>query len=845
MRRWAVRIGITTVLIAIAVLLVHQLVNLDPAKLKAELATTTRSDFAIALLFSALSYAALIGYDACALYTISGRAVAPSTIAIGSFSSYAIGHTLGFPLVTAGAVRWRIYGRAGLSFGDVARLTVIANITLWMGLFVVFGVAMVFQPVMMSMLDHLSLTTNKLIGVAILLALAGFAGWCGTGERSFGKGSASIPLPDAKTVTAQIVLGFIDVGASAAALWVFLPATPDMSFLSFTAIFSAAIVLAMVSHAPAGLGAFEAIVIVALPNTPLEEKISALLLWRLTYTLIPFACAILLFGTYETVTSNSPVGRTAKHLRRLAEPFIPPVLGGLTFIGGLVLLASGAIPNEEPRINLLVHFVPLPFSEASHLVGSAAGVVLLILSHGLMRRLQTAWFLTALTLTAGIAVSLIKGLDWEEAAILAIVLTLLLLFRTAFYRKGALFSEIPSKRWIAVIALVILASVWIGFLAYSNVDYRNQLWWKFSWHDDASRFLRASAAAVIVCAGIGLYALINRPPNKKGAEPAPVERLGTILKTAQRADAHLALLGDKRFLFHPEGDAFVMYRVQGKSWIVMGDPVGAPERARDLMWQFLDEVDRNGGWPVFYQISPENLPLYLDGGFSLAKLGEEARVDLERFTIDGKVGRDWRLALNRAERENLETVIVPSADVRAILPELREVSDIWLSQHNTSEKGFSIGFWSEDYLSRFDVVTIRRGGKIVAFAKIWYGAPSGEITVDMVRYLPDESGVMDLLFLNVILYGKKLGYRWFNLGMAPLSGLSNHRLAPSWHKIAAFVARNGERFYGFAGLRAYKSKFKPHWEPRYLAYPGGWMLPQILLDVTALISGGVTKTISK
>jgi phosphatidylglycerol lysyltransferase len=104
---------------------------------------------------------------------------------------------------------------------------------------------------------------------------------------------------------------------------------------------------------------------------------------------------------------------------------------------------------------------------------------------------------------------------------------------------------------------------------------------------------------------------------------------------------------------------------------------------------------------------------------------------------------------------------------------------------------------------------------------------------------------MDLLFVSLMKYGRDLGYSWFNLGMAPLSGLSEHRLAPSWHKIAAFVARNGERFYGFKGLRAYKEKFGPVWEPRYLASPGGWAMPQILFDVASLISGSPVKAVTK
>jgi len=140
---------------------------------------------------------------------------------------------------------------------------------------------------------------------------------------------------------------------------------------------------------------------------------------------------------------------------------------------------------------------------------------------------------------------------------------------------------------------------------------------------------------------------------------------------------------------------------------------------------------------------------------------------------------------------------------------------------------------------------VRKRSEIIAFANIWYGQRGGEITVDLMRHRPSAPRAMDVLFVNLMLEGKARGYRCFNLGMAPLSGLSDHPLAPSWHKIAGFVARNGERFYGFRGLRAYKEKFRPVWEPRYLAYPGGWTLPQVLLDVTALISRGATKAVSK
>lgn len=843
--RWGGRFVTACVILTLVLLLTNLLTDLDVQQIIVSVEQTPHRAFAAALLFSGISYLALMGYDACAIRTVSDRPVRASTVAIGSFCSYAVGQTLGFPLVTAGAVRWRIYGRAGLSFSTVAKLTIIANITLWMGMFVVLGAALVFYPRAMSDINHLSIDVNKGVGVVLLLALAGFAGWCGSGERAIGRGGASLPLPNARTVLVQIGLGFVDVGAAAAALWVFMPPEANISFISFAAIFSAAIVLAIISHLPAGLGAFEAIVLLALPQVPPEKTLSALLLWRVSYTLLPFLCAIGLFGLYELATAENRFGRALRRLRAIALPFIPPIVGVLTFIGGVVLLVSGAVPNYGSRVDILRLFVPLPFSEVSHLIGSLSGVALLVMSQGLMKRMETAWYITVAVLIAGMMVSLLKGLDWEEATVLAVILALLLSFREAFYRKGVLFSEPPSRGVIAIILLFIAGSIWLGFVAYTDIGYRNQLWWKFTWHDDASRFLRSTLAIVVLCIALSFNFILSRRPARKGAEQVPHERLQAILQEANRSDANLALLGDKRFLFHPAGDAFLMYRVQGKSWIVMGDPVGSRQRAADLMWSFMDEADRHGGWPVFYQVSTDNIPLYLDGGFSLVKLGEEAHVDISKFSIEGKAGKDWRWALNRMEKNNLRFEIIPAEKTPEIIDQLKEVSDIWLARRGAGEKGFSTGAWSEQYIQRFDIAVIRKEERIVAFANLWQSHPRKEITVDLMRYVPDEPGVMDLLFLQIILYGKERGLNWLNLGMAPLSGLSPHRLAPNWHKIAAFVAKNSERFYGFSGLRSYKNKFKPQWEPRYLAYPGGWMLPQILIDVTALISGGVTKTIWK
>lgn len=843
--RWAGLAAAIATCSAILVLLTRLLSGLDVSALMTTARAMPPQVIFLSLLLSAASYAALIGYDAFGVRAATDKAVPFRTIAVGSFTSYAIGHTLGFPLLTAGAVRWRIYGTAGLTLGEIAKLTAVAAMTLWTGMAAVLGLSASFEPQALSTLDQMPVALNQSLGAALLVGLGVYLAWSHRGAREISRGNVRLRLPGGKAASAQIALGFMDVSAAAGALWVLLPQDLGIGFPAFAAVFASAILLAVISHVPAGLGAFEAAILLAFPQAPVAQLLSAVLVWRLTYTLIPFLLAVVLLAAYELSRANTRLTGSVLHIRRLVLPFIPTALAALTFIGGLVLLTSGALPNDYSRIRALRYLVPLPFAEVSHLVGSTAGVVLLILSRGLMHRLSSAWTLAVAVIGAGMVVSLAKGFDWEEALILGAVLSLLLTHRAAFYRKAGIFAEPLEPRWLLAIAFIVGCSIWLGFTVFQDVDYSHDLWWQFSWHDDAARFMRSSLVVVIIGAGLSLYAMIHRQPSGRRVEPFKPDALMLALVHADRADAHLALLEDKRFLFHPSGEAFLMYAVRGKSWIAMGDPIGKPEHAAGLMWQFLEEVDRHAGWPVFYQVSPAHLPLYLDGGLSLVKLGEEAHVDLEAFSTDGKAGKDWRAAINRAKRESLEFVIIPASEVSRHLPELKYVSDAWLAARKAGEKGFSIGFWSERYLSNFDIAVIRREGRILAFANIWYGQPGGEITVDLMRYLPEVPGIMDLLFVNLMLEGKALGYRWFNLGMAPLSGLSDHRLAPSWHKIAAFVARNGERLYGFKGLKTYKEKFRPVWEPRYLACPGGWALPQILLDVTNLISGSPAKIVSK
>jgi phosphatidylglycerol lysyltransferase len=286
-----------------------------------------------------------------------------------------------------------------------------------------------------------------------------------------------------------------------------------------------------------------------------------------------------------------------------------------------------------------------------------------------------------------------------------------------------------------------------------------------------------------------------------------------------------------------------MYGVQGRTWAALGDPVGPVEAAPELIRAFIERADDFGGCPVFYQVHPAHLHRYADFGMTFAKLGEEARVALDDFTLAGSRYRELRHAASRLEREGIGFRVVDGAEMPPpLMAQLRDVSDNWLAQKSVSEKGFSLGFFDVDYLSRLPVAVLEREGRVVAFANLLPGPGGGQLSIDLMRSASTApSGAMDGMFAHLFTWGREHGYHWFNLGMAPLSGLEPSPVSSWWTRLGRFVYRHGEPFYNFAGLRSYKEKFHPVWEPRYLAYPGRLALPIVLADIAALSAGGYVR----
>ncbi len=834
-QQWIVPV-VSILLLALGLYAVHAITSeIRWPDVKAAIVGTPPMAMIMASLLTIGSYMALTGYDSLALRHL-GYQLPYRTAALASFTSYTMAHTLGLTALTGGSVRYRIYSAAKVSGADIAIIIALCGFTFWLSAIGLLGISLLLEPSVGAIVDHIGPTANSALGLLLLTAVVAYTALTATRNTPLRIGNWQLVLPGINVTGKQLALGIIDIFCAGGTLYMLQP-DADLSVSLFASAYIVALTLGAMSHSPGGIGVFEALMMLMLPGVEKGGLLGALLLYRVIYTLVPFALGASLLLLRESRFVRHRISPVLAPVVGMARTSAPLVIAGFVFLSGLVLLLSAATPTALDRVKILADAIPLPLVEVSHLSASLIGITLMALAWGLNRRLSSAFTFAVPLLATGAAAAILKGFDYEEALVLLGALAMLLANRSAFYRKSRLMDEPMSPAWALTLVAAILLAAFAGLIAYRHVPYNDDLWLNFDIRSDASRYLRSGLIVTAAALATIVWFALRRPRHKLTSSLS-IGKLESLLATARRSDANLALLGDKQFLLSPGGDAFLMYSTCGNSWIVMGDPVGNPEAFADLLWQFCECVDLHGGRAVFYEVSPAVLPHMIELGMQIFKQGEEARVPLADFSLEGPAGRDHRQAIRRVEKTGATFDILPAAHVAHFLPELKAVSDAWLVDKQAHEKGFSLGRFDPAYLQHFDIGVLRLAGKIVAFANIWVAPGASELSIDLMRFHPDAPrGSMDYLFVQLMLWGKARGFAWFNLGMAPLSGLENHPLAPLWAKIGHFIFMHGENFYNFEGLRFFKEKYQPVWQPVYLACPSGRSLPRALVDCTRLIRG--------
>ena len=316
------RLGIAASLLIIAfaiTTLVRTLKGVDTGVILVALTEIAPHRIALAALCVVGAFCTLTFYDFFALRTIGKNQVPYRIAALSSFTSYTIGHNIGATVFTGGAIRFRIYSDYGLTAIDVAKICFLSGLTFWLGNLFVLGIGMAWHPSAASTMDLLPPTMNRLIAIGCLVGIAAYFTWLVTGEkrRELGQNGWKVVLPSGKLTLLQVLIGVIDLGFCALAMYLLMPMQPDIDFISLAVVFILATLLGFASHAPGSIGVFDAAMLVALPEFGREQLLATLVVFRILYFLIPFGISISIMGMREIWLN---VVLPWQERRRLSEP---------------------------------------------------------------------------------------------------------------------------------------------------------------------------------------------------------------------------------------------------------------------------------------------------------------------------------------------------------------------------------------------------------------------------------------------------------------------------------------------------------------------------------------------
>jgi uncharacterized membrane protein YbhN (UPF0104 family) len=309
------RIGVllsVAIISVAAVVLVHMLHDIDTNEVVSALRATPPHHIAAAAFFVACGYFTLTFYDWFALRTIGRHEIPYRIAALTGFTSYSIGHNIGATVFTGGAVRYRIYSTYGLDAVEVAKICFVAGLTFWLGNATVLGLGVAYHPQAAGPIDQMPPWLNRTFAIAILVILVSYVGWVWSARRQIGQGEWKVDLPSGPSTLLQICIGILDLGCCALAMYMLLPGEPNIDFVTIAVVFVSATLLGFASHAPGGLGVFDAAMLVALWQFDKESVLAGLLLFRLLYYLAPFVLALVILGGREIWLNVSGARRLPK-----------------------------------------------------------------------------------------------------------------------------------------------------------------------------------------------------------------------------------------------------------------------------------------------------------------------------------------------------------------------------------------------------------------------------------------------------------------------------------------------------------------------------------------------------
>jgi phosphatidylglycerol lysyltransferase len=545
----------------------------------------------------------------------------------------------------------------------------------------------------------------------------------------------------------------------------------------------------------------------------------------------------------------------AEHIKRnlrVRDDFGPMFVSIIVLLNGIFIIAFSLISqlaaHHSVRLNGFAVFVSL-----------AIGLSLIYLSALLRRRKRTAWFATALAYSLYIGFNLQSfdsRMDSKHISLIVIfrifILPSLILILLFLNRKKYVVRSDGPGFWFAIrLSVIILAVTFVygtvGFYALGTGDFDHSLSIPASMHytidqiglttkhpivpeTKRAQLFLDSLTFISIAAIVYVVFSFFQPLKARFADQSiareHIKKLIVSQHDATSEDFFKVWPHDKQYFFDSSRASGLAYHVYSGVSVILGGPAGKQARFKQLLTEFQYVCYGNDWRPAIIHTEDTYRDIYEDLGYSLQKLGEEAVVDVHKFNETTVHNKYFRNVVNRFSKHGYSYEIISPPHEKAVIDRLKEISDEWLGNGSRSERGFTMGYFTEDYMSQCEVLIAKDpDGEIQAFINLIPAEfDQAEATYDMLRYSKQAlSNVNDFLLISLFASLQERGYKRLNLGFCPLAGIEdredkNNKVIDS---LLGFAFANGDRFYSFSGLHRFKNKYDPVWSDRYLAYQGG------------------------
>ena len=590
-----------------------------------------------------------------------------------------------------------------------------------------------------------------------------------------------------------------------------------ITLIQFFPIYIKAIIIAIISMVPGGVGTFDLTLLTGLKsfNVQSEQILLLLILYRISYYIVPLVIGVILYISDLYKKANSEIREL---ISRINSKISTTLLILMVYITGVALIFW--ITIDVPAFININSIFNISILDLTVYLSVILGFLLIVLASILNTKTKKIYRILIVSFSIITLFSLFVMRSFEGWTILTFAWILIILSKNRFYREGFIFTWNNAVKGIGLVLVLLIINLRTVFSIPEEIEFFEGVPQDFQFGSlYTDRFLIAVFLGVIISISLIIILLNINKFNKFPAQKLDKEKIIELIsKYGGSSLAHYVFVGDKYVHINEKDDVFFQYQIISDKIIVLGGPVGNKESFFDAIKEFYDLADLYGYTLVFTGVDMTLFQELHDMGYDFLKLGQDALVELGEFSLAGNKNKSKRQAVSRIDKAGYTFSIETPPFTDELFKELKEISDEWLN--GKREKGFCVGYFNKEYMEMDKIALVRNSeGEIKAFATIMPMYDNKTLSIDLMRFKNIElNGIMDFIFVKLFEYGKENGYEFFNLGLVPLADVGESKYSFIREKIAYQIFMNGNFIYSFKGLKKFKDKYATKWDDKYIAY---------------------------